>query len=81
MKLDQNQEIDTSFDFNSYQMINRWILHELNKLCKEINHCFEHFEFGEATIKFQNFWLYQFCDVYLECIKPILNEENYKKET
>lgn len=39
---------------------------------KSINSHFENYEFGEAANKFYAFWIYEFCDVYLEGVKNIL---------
>jgi len=39
-----------------------------------MNKCLEEYKFGELTMAFNQFWLYEFCDVYLEAIKPRFRE-------
>jgi len=51
-------------------LVDRWILSKLENLIATMNKQLEEFKFGELTIAFSNFWLYEFCDVYLEAIKP-----------
>ena len=50
----------------------RWILHKLAKATYEANRLLAEYQFGETVQVLHGFWLYQFCDVYLEAVKPIL---------
>lgn len=36
-----------------------------------VNKGFESYEFATATNAIYHFWLYELCDVYLECLKPV----------
>lgn len=57
-------------------LIDKWILSRLSEtiqLCKE---GFEGYEFPKATTAIYNFWLYDLCDVFLECIKTTLNSND-----
>ena len=49
---------------------------KLDRAITVINKSFDDYEFGEATKAFYGFWLYEFCDVYIESIKNILSEKN-----
>lgn len=51
--------------------IDLWILSRLSWTIDLCNTGFESFEFATATTACYNFWLYELCDVYLECIKPV----------
>lgn len=45
----------------------RWILSRLAFAVEESNYGFENYLFPRATTACYNFWLYEFCDVYLVC--------------
>uniref|UniRef100_A0A0G4FFS2 valine--tRNA ligase n=1 Tax=Chromera velia CCMP2878 TaxID=1169474 RepID=A0A0G4FFS2_9ALVE len=49
----------------------RWILHRLSACCGATNKAIEEFQFADAVQATYNFWLYEFCDFYLEIIKPV----------
>ncbi|KAI9359333.1 tRNA synthetases class I-domain-containing protein [Zopfochytrium polystomum] len=49
-----------------------WILNKLNIAVAEVNAHLEQRNFMAATTAAYNFWLYEFCDVYLEISKPII---------
>lgn len=55
-------------------LINKWILDKLNNAVRGVNNCFEKYDFGNATIVFHNFFIYDFCDVYIEATKSIFRE-------
>lgn len=40
------------------------------------NHGFQTYDFPAVTTSQYSFWLYELCDVYLECLKPVLNGED-----
>ena len=49
--------------------VDKWILHELSKLKKEVEQAMEQYDFREAVTKMQNFYWHKFCDFYLEYVK------------
>lgn len=49
-----------------------WVLHRLSLCAKKTNTALEHFDFSTAVTATYNFWLYEFCDIYLELVKPRL---------
>ncbi|CAB60428.1 Valine--tRNA ligase [Caenorhabditis elegans] len=53
-----------------------WILSRLAKAVKETNEALKAYNFTQATTVTYNFWLYDFCDVYVETIKPVLYGDN-----
>ena len=72
-KVDYSKKYDLSaFKYSDLAFIHKLILSKFHRLVKEINNHFENYEFGEASNKFYAFWLYDFCDVYLEAVKNIL---------
>ena len=63
--------------FDSLNLLDRWILSRLNTTTININKTIEEYKFGETTISFHNFWLYELCDIYLEGIKPAFYKQNF----
>jgi len=55
----------------------RWILHLLQETLKNYDRYFQNYEFKKAREEIDNFFWRNFCDYYLEIVKPRL----YNKET
>lgn len=53
-----------------------YILSKLNSLIVECNNHLEHYMFGAFTSALHSFFLYDFCDLYLELVKPVLNDKS-----
>ena len=56
-----------------------YILSKLNKLIKGVQKSMEDYVFGDVVNQLHSFFLYEFCDLYLELVKPVVNntgEEN-----
>merc|ERR1712025_276530 len=51
--------------------MDRWILSRMAYATEQVNTGFMEYNFPQATTALYNFWLYELCDVYLECLKPI----------
>ncbi|KAF1585217.1 UNVERIFIED_CONTAM: Valine--tRNA ligase, partial [Eudyptes robustus] len=47
-----------------------WILSRLASAVERSENGFKNYNFQDVTTALYNFWLYEFCDVYLEAIKP-----------
>ena len=54
----------------------KWILAKLNQLIEEITANLDNFELGVATQKVYDFIWNEFCDWYIEMVKPRLYDEN-----
>lgn len=66
----------------SLSLRDRYILSRLNHCVKECDRQLSEYNFGGLTTSIYNFWLYELCDIYLELIKPVVNdttEENKGK--
>jgi valyl-tRNA synthetase len=73
---DQIGEGLSLFNLSDYSLPDRWIRGRLNQVIREIQIALENYKFNEAThIVYQFIW-HEFCDWYLELIKPYL----YQKE-
>ncbi|TCL60471.1 valyl-tRNA synthetase [Kineothrix alysoides] len=58
--------------FESLQPVDKWILSKLNRLIKEATDNMENFELGIAVQKVYDFIWDEFCDWYIEMVKPRL---------
>ncbi|XP_023645789.1 valine--tRNA ligase, mitochondrial 1 isoform X2 [Capsella rubella] len=54
----------------------KWILSVLNKAISKTVESLEAFEFSDAANTVYAWWQYQFCDVYIEAIKPYFASDN-----
>ncbi len=61
----------------------KWILNKLNDASQTINDALKDYRFDEAARLIYQFFWHEFCDWYLELIKPVLygNDEPQKKRT
>lgn len=62
--------LESGKDPKDLDRMERWILGKLSKAAAVTQEALVHYNFQEATIAIYNFWLYEFCDVYLESLKP-----------
>ncbi|AYM05530.1 valine--tRNA ligase [Agrobacterium tumefaciens] len=58
--------------------INRWILTELANTARDVTAAFENFRFNDASGILYRFVWNQFCDWYLELLKPVFSGEDEK---
>jgi valyl-tRNA synthetase len=56
----------------NYTLADKWILSRLNALVKEVTDNIEKYELGIALQKIYDFLWTEFCDWYIELVKPIL---------
>ena len=62
--------------FDAQSLEDRWILSRFNRAAKDVNESLETYRFDEAATRIYDFFWGEFCDWYLELIKPRLNEES-----
>ena len=67
----EEKEIDTC-DFNHLAIEDKWILNKLKKVAKSMEENMEKFEFGLALESIYDFIWDEFCDWYIEMVKPRL---------
>ncbi len=61
--------------FKAATLEDRWILSRFNRVTADVNDALETFRFHEAANRIYDFFWGEFCDWYLELIKPRLNTE------
>jgi valyl-tRNA synthetase len=61
--------------FQADLLEDRWILSRFNRAAKDVNESLESYRFDEAANRIYDFFWGEFCDWYIELIKPRLNFE------
>ena len=61
--------------FLAQTLEDRWILSRFNRATRDVNDAIETYRFHEAANRIYDFFWGEFCDWYIELIKPRLNEE------
>ena len=61
--------------FRAATLEDRWILSRFNRVAADVNDALETYRFHEAANRIYDFFWGEFCDWYLELIKPRLNFE------
>uniref|UniRef100_A0A4W4GSG5 Valine--tRNA ligase n=1 Tax=Electrophorus electricus TaxID=8005 RepID=A0A4W4GSG5_ELEEL len=56
--------------------IDRWICSRLSGTVQQCESSFESYQLHAVTSALHSFWLHDLCDVYLECIKPVLKQQD-----
>jgi valyl-tRNA synthetase len=54
--------------------LDRWIMSRLSNAVATADASISIYTFQQATTAIYNFWLYDLCDVYLEGIKPVMQQ-------
>ena len=57
-------------------LADRWIRSRLTKVIRELNKALESYKFYEAADRIYHFIWHEFCDWYIELVKPALGEKN-----
>jgi len=77
MNLNNDEELSKAVDSMTMQDakledVDKWIISKLNTLCKEVTDNMDSFELGIAVQKVYDFIWDEFCDWYIEMVKPRL---------
>ena len=67
-------------DDKDYSLADKWILSRMNGLVKEVTENMEKYELGIALQKVYDFLWTEFCDYYIELVKPVLYGEDEKSK-
>lgn len=74
------ENIDKENVENELTVADRWIISRLNKVAKEITENMDKFELGLAVQKLYDFIWNEYCDWYIELVKPRLYGEDVNKK-
>ena len=76
----EKAEVPQEIDLNALTGADKWILSKVNKLAEEVTENMDKYELGIAVQKVNDFIWEEFCDWYIEMVKPRLyNEEDTTK--
>ncbi|WP_297517870.1 valine--tRNA ligase [uncultured Clostridium sp.] len=75
MNLDRDL-MDKYKDNKDYSLADKWILSRMNSVVKEVTENMEKYELGIALQKVHDFLWTEFCDYYIELVKPVLYSDN-----
>ncbi|MGA2376731.1 MAG: valine--tRNA ligase [Candidatus Sulfotelmatobacter sp.] len=73
--------IGSETPFHASTLEDRWILSRFNRVTAEVNDALETYRFHEAANRIYDFFWGEFCDWYIELIKPRLNFEEGADKT
>jgi len=82
MNLDKakEDELPSGMDLSALTAADKWILSKVNDLAKDVTDNMDRYELGIAVQKVYDFIWEEFCDWYIEMVKPRLyNEEDTSK--
>lgn len=76
----EKAEVSDTIDLSSLTQADKWILSKVNTLAKDVTDNLDKFELGIAVQKIYDFIWEEFCDWYIEMVKPRLyNDEDETK--
>ena len=62
----------TTVETRHYSLCDRWIRSRLNRAAEEVARHLDEYRFNEAAARIYHFFWLEFCDWYLELVKPVL---------
>ena len=72
MHIDSELQSAKGIDRDNLRTVERWILSRLNETTREVNKSLSAFRFDEAANTLYHFFWHEFCDWYIEMVKPVL---------
>jgi valyl-tRNA synthetase len=72
MHIDVELKNAGAIDSDKLKTVERWILSRLNDTTREVNKALSAFRYDEASNTIYKFFWHEFCDWYIEMVKPVL---------
>ncbi|XP_061521173.1 valine--tRNA ligase, mitochondrial [Phycodurus eques] len=73
---DNTTPVGTLEEVSHLSSMDQWICSRLYSTVAEIEKAFEDYELHTVTAALYSFWVHNLCDVYMESVKPVLQEQN-----
>ncbi|MFA6129746.1 MAG: valine--tRNA ligase [Candidatus Omnitrophota bacterium] len=70
-----NADLCVSFKEEKFDIVNRWIISRFYSTLKKTNEDLDAYRFNEAANNLYSFFWHEFCDWYLELIKPQIGQK------
>ncbi|MFR8927979.1 class I tRNA ligase family protein, partial [Peptoniphilus senegalensis] len=81
LMMNMSDEItDSNFDVEKLHYEDKWILSKLQKVIKQITEKIEKYDIGLAADDIYDFIWSDFCDWYIEIVKPVLYSDNLEEK-
>ena len=81
LMMNMSDEItDSNFDLEKLHYEDKWILSKLQKVIKQITEKIEKYDIGLAADDIYDFIWSDFCDWYIEIVKPVLYSDNLEEK-
>ena len=82
LMMNMSDEItDSNFDLEKLRYEDKWILSKLQKVIKQITEKIEKYDIGLAADDIYDFIWSDFCDWYIEIVKPVLYSDSIEEKT
>src|SRR4051794_5222973 len=72
MHIDSTIAAAKAIDRDELKSVERWILSRLNETTRTVNRALSDFRYDEASNAIYQFFWHEFCDWYIEMVKPVL---------
>jgi valyl-tRNA synthetase len=76
MHIDTELKSARAIDRDALRTVERWILSRVNHATREVNKSLATFRFDEAANTLRHFFWDEFCDWYIEMVKPVLFDKH-----
>ena len=76
MHIDSELKSAKAIDRDKLRTVERWILSRLNATTRDVNKSLSGFRFDEAANTLYHFFWHEFCDWYIEMVKPVLLDKH-----
>jgi len=76
MHVDTELKSAKAIDRDELSTVERWILSRLNETTRAVNKALSTFRFDEASNTLYAFFWHEFCDWYIEMVKPVLLDKH-----
>ncbi|HEY8848850.1 MAG TPA: valine--tRNA ligase [Thermoanaerobaculia bacterium] len=76
MHVDTELKSARAIDRDELSTVERWILSRLNETTRAVNKALSTFRFDEASNTLYAFFWHEFCDWYIEMVKPVLLDKH-----
>ncbi|KAL8559702.1 hypothetical protein ACOMHN_002235 [Nucella lapillus] len=73
--------LDTYTKSGHEAAVDRWILSRVSDMVGECDRGFQSHNLHQAAKALHRFWLTEFCDVYLECSKPVFQSQDVERQS
>lgn len=81
MQLDANMDFTAKPNLNHAALADKWILSRLAKAVQNTEAALKEYRFNDAAGTLYSFVWHEFCDWYLEAVKPVLYSDNDQAKT